>query len=220
MANSSHPPGIRHTPFQGRLPPGEQVIWTGRPRTFLLAADAMRIRWVAGYFVVMALWRTGSLIGDMPLLAAASAGLPFLVLGILCCLVLLAMAWAQARSATYAITDARVVLQVGAALSLTVNIPFEKIESAELKLERNGSGSIFFMSGGKRRLPYLSLWPHARPWHIRRPEAAFRAIEDASDVAAALSAAREEWTRKLEGASPASATDDQQSIVIKPIAAE
>lgn len=192
----------------------------------LLAVDAMRIRWVAGYFLIMALWRTGSLIGDMPPMAAASAGVPFLLLGALCCFVLWAMAWAQSRSATYAITDARVVLQVGAALSLTVNIPFEKIESADLKLERNGSGSIFFQANGRRRLPYLSLWPHARPWHLRQPEAAFRAIKDASAVAAALGAAREEWASKrgdagqMPDAAVRPAGEDAGPIVIEPIAAE
>ena len=40
------------------LPPGERILWQGAPSARALARDALRVRWVGGYFAVLFLWST------------------------------------------------------------------------------------------------------------------------------------------------------------------
>ena len=75
------------------LPPGERVLWRGAPDVGALARDALKLRWVAGYFVALFLWKglAGMAVGG----AAASFGQAsfFLVLGAAACALLWAVAW-------------------------------------------------------------------------------------------------------------------------------
>ncbi len=41
------------------LPEGEHILWQGAPDARHLARDAWGLRWVAGYFVLLAVWRVG-----------------------------------------------------------------------------------------------------------------------------------------------------------------
>lgn len=174
-----------------RPPAGETVLWQGRPETLALAREALGLTWVAGYFVLLALWRVGSSAADMPLLSALPLAIPFLVLGLVCCLVLLAIAWAQARTTVYTITTARVAMRIGAALSVTLNLPHRQILSAGLDLRRSGTGTIALTLPPETRLSYLVCWPHVRPWRMRHTEPALRCIPEAARVARILAEAAE-----------------------------
>lgn len=174
------------------LPKGETILWQGRPDTGRLAAEAFNLPWIAGWFAILALWR--ALIGfDLAGLPGALAfGLPYLGLGLLACAVLWVLAWAQARATVYTITTSRVVMRIGAALSLTLQLPFVQIAAASVELRRGGSGTVALQIGQKgTRLAWTLLWPHARPWHFRTPEPALRCIPDAARVARLLAEAAE-----------------------------
>lgn len=82
-------------------------------------------------------------------------------------------------------------MRIGAALTLTLNLPFKKIMAADLSLHRNGSGTIALRTSGPAKLSYLILWPHVRPWQMKRTQPALRAIPDAAKVAAILTEAAE-----------------------------
>lgn len=173
------------------LPKGERILWQGRPSTWALTRDAFALRWVMGYFAVVILWRgaVGWLEGGLP--AAAAFGLPYVGLAILAALIIWGLAWAQARTAVYTVTTARVLMRVGAALPVTLNLPFRQIGAADLDLRRDGTGTIAFRTLGESQLSYLVLWPHLRPRHVARTQPALRCIPDAARIARIIADAAE-----------------------------
>lgn len=178
-------PGLPEHP-----PQGETVLWQGRPDSLALARDAFKIWWIGFYFVVLALWRATSLAaGDVGRFVAVA--LPYLLLGAVTCAVLYALAVVLARSTVYTITSARVAMRIGAALTVTLNLPFRQIGAASLALRRNGTGTIALQTLGDTRISYLVCWPHVRPWHFARVQPALRGIPDAARVAGLLAEAAE-----------------------------
>lgn len=172
------------------LPRGEVILWQGRPHWLTLARESLNLSWVAAYFGLLALWRVGAT-WDLGTPAEALANaLPMLAVGAAACSLLMLVAWMQAAATVYTITNRRVAMRVGAALTMTLNLPFRQIASAGLKPHGGGRGTIAMtLMSGPRRLSYLVLWPHARPWRVSRPEPALRAIPDAARVAQILAEA-------------------------------
>lgn len=173
------------------LPSGEDILWQGRPAVMPLARKALSLNWVIGYFALLVVWRIGVSTTAMPLGPAILTGLPFVVLGILAALILIGIAWVQSRATVYTITTERVAMRVGAALTLTLNLPFPKIGAADLDLHKDGHGTIALRTLGTARLSYMILWPHVRPWHMKHTRPALRCIPDAAKVAAILAEAAE-----------------------------
>ncbi len=173
------------------LPEGERILWQGRPRTRTLAREALGLNWVLGYFVVIAIWRTAVSSNTMTLTEAMGTAVPFLVLGTVAAAIILLIAWVQSRATVYTITTDRVAMRIGAALTLTLNMPFKKIASADLDLRKKGTGTIALTTVGGVKLSYLILWPHVRPWHMKVTQPALRCIPDAERVARLLSEAVE-----------------------------
>ena len=96
----------------------------------------------------------------------------------------LLLAWLFRRATAYTLTDKRVLFQFGVALPMSMNIPLSKIASAELKTRRDGTGDIPIKVIDTKRVSYLLLWPHIRPWRLDGPEPTFVSIPDAAAVAA------------------------------------
>lgn len=174
-----------------RPPEGETILWQGRPDAWALARDALAIRWVAGYFALLVVWRFGASAADMALGQAALTALPLVVLGGIACAILYGIAVVQARATRYTITTARIAMRVGAALTITLNLPYRQLETAGLNLSRDGTGTIALRMKPGAKLSYLVLWPHVRPWHTGRVEPALRSIPEAAKVARVLSEAAE-----------------------------
>ncbi|MEM9756766.1 MAG: photosynthetic complex putative assembly protein PuhB [Pseudomonadota bacterium] len=191
MANSHTKPLV--TGLLARLPEGERLLWQGQPKTGRLAREAFGLHWVAAYFAVLAVWRAVLSLGDMPPAQAIAGAVPFVVVGAIACAVIWLMAFALARSASYAITSARVVLQIGAITRMSINLPFSEIERADLVVRRGGVGSIVLQVRSGTKLPYLAAWPHVRPWRFRPTQPALRAIPDAAATARLLAEANAAW---------------------------
>jgi len=172
-------------------PQGERILWQGRPDAVALAIDAFNLKWVAGYFVVLAVWRFVAAIDLMPVAAAAAASAPFLVLGALVCGLLTAVGWVMARTTVYTITDARVAMRIGAALTVTLNIPYSQIANIAMEEGGRGTGTIALEPLERMPLGFAYCWPHTRPWHLARPQAALRCIPDVANVARLLADAAE-----------------------------
>jgi hypothetical protein len=169
-----------------RPPQGELILWQGRPDPWALARDAYKIRWFAAYFALIVLWRAGGAWADGGLSLALAMGLPYLVLGLLGLGIIYGLAWVQARSTTYTLTTARVVLRIGAALPVTFNLPFAQVGAASLDLRRDGTGTIALETLGETRISVLVAWPHLRPGHWAKTQPALRSIPDAARVARML----------------------------------
>ena len=172
-----------------RPPAGEQVLWQGRPGTLALAREAYKITWVAAYFMALASWRVVVVADSIG--TAIAICLPYLMLGLVACGILTAMAAVQARTTMYTITTARVAMRIGAALNVTLNLPFRQIGNATLALRSNGTGTIALETMGDTQISYLVCWPHVRPWHFAKTQPALRAIPDAARVAKLLADAAE-----------------------------
>lgn len=168
-----------------RPPKGEEILWQGRPNTWALAKSSVMLFWVAGYFVLLAVWRFVSVMDRVPLERAIALSLPFVIIGGLACGLLLLFAFVQARTTMYTVTTSRVAMRIGAALTVTLNLPYKRIESAACDLRSDGTGTIAFDLQGDTRFGYLMCWPHVRPWHFRT-QPALRCIPDAAHVAQLL----------------------------------
>lgn len=194
-------PDFRSEPVPGlpeRLPRGEEILWQGRPATMALARSALKLDWVAGYFVLLAVWRVGVSSVDMGVAGALPLALPFLALGLVACAILVGIAHVQARATLYTITTARVAMRIGAALTLTANLPYPRIARADLALGSNATGTISLSTLGETRLSYFVLWPHVRPWHMKRVQPSLRCIPDAERVAEILADAADARVNRPE----------------------
>jgi hypothetical protein len=180
-------------------PEGERVLWQGAPATWALAKSACKVHWVAGYFLFLAVWRGSAFALEGRGGEGLVIALWFLGIGAAAVAILLAMAWAMARATTYTITNRRVMMQIGAALTATVNIPHQWITAASLRKERHGLGTIALEMKDPEKLTLFMLWPHVRPWSLNRPQPALRCVPDAESVASILGAAARARIAQVEG---------------------
>jgi hypothetical protein len=174
------------------LPEGETILWQGQPNWWALTKESLSFWWVAGYFAFLFAWRTISGAASESWIDSATAASFFLVLGTIVCGLLVIMGVIQAKSTMYTVTNKRVAMRIGAALTLTLNLPFRQIVNASLGLRRDGTGTIALElndDGGSFRLSYLNTWPHVRPWKMKDTQPALRCIPEAAKVAEILSEA-------------------------------
>ncbi|CAN5338514.1 hypothetical protein BH11PSE10_BH11PSE10_18390 [soil metagenome] len=171
------------------LPVGETQLWQGSPAPLLLARQALHLDLLLVYFGALLAWRgIGSAYDGAGLgasLMAMAGMLPLIVLGLG---LVGGIAWLMARTTVYTITNRRVVMRVGVVLSITFNLPFAQIASAGFR-PRGQAGDIVLSLAGSDRIAYLHLWPHVRPWQLRRTQPMLRALADAGAVAQILATA-------------------------------
>ncbi len=167
----------------------EQVLWQGRPTIGGLVRDVFHVRAIMGYFAVLAAWNLAASHADgFRANAAFISALWVAVPAIVAALVIYAMAWLMAATTHYSITDKRVIMRIGVALPIALTLPLRRICSADVKLNADGSGDIP-LALGEQKLAYLLIWPHARPWRLKRSQPMLRAIPDAAHVATVLAQA-------------------------------
>jgi hypothetical protein len=178
------PPGL-----PAPLPAGEHILWQGRPCGFGIAFRALHLRLVGLWFAGLALWAALPAALSGRVLEAASLALPTLAIGTGAVLLLGLLGWLSARTTTYTVTNRRVVMRVGIALPMTLNLPFALVEAAGCRLYRDGSADLPLRLRPGNRVAYLHLWPHARPWHVNRPEPMLRTVAQGAEVAEILAGA-------------------------------
>jgi hypothetical protein len=174
-----------------RPPEGEKILWQGRPHAWRLAVESLNLYWVAAYFVIFFGWRALVAGATVPFWEAVQIGSPFLVMGAVACFLLWLVAFVQARATVYTVTNRRVAMRIGAALTVTLNLPYRWIGAAHLDLRQGGTGTIALSLLGETRLSYLNTWPHVRPWHMKRTQPALRCIPEAAKVAKLIAEAAE-----------------------------
>jgi hypothetical protein len=179
------------------LPAGERMLWQGAPRWTALARSVFHLRIVAIYFVVLAVWRIAEdWSADSSAASALMGVLWILVLGLLAVGALAFLGWAMSRATVYTITNQRVVMRVGVALQVIMNLPFKQIRSADLKLYRDGTGDIPLLLAKTAHPSYIIFWPHVRPWHFSPPQPMLRTIPDAGKVAVILADALKAYSEQ------------------------
>ncbi len=192
------------------LPAGEHILWQGSPDWRRLAAEAFHVKRLAAYFTAMVLlqallsWRAaaGLTANLSPLLVSAWLALIALAL-------LSLMAWLSARTTIYTLTNKRVVMRIGIVLTVSFNLPLRWLAAAHLKAGADGSGDIALELKGADRIGYLHLWPHARPWHVGKPQPSLRCLRDAAAVGDVLQRA---WRIRL---AEVGSVDPQERIPVR-----
>jgi len=169
------------------LPAGERMLWQGSPRWQDMALHAFHVRKVAVYFAVITLSVVVLRLADgATLLDALKPVLWYLPLTLVAVGLLSGLAWASAKTTIYTITTKRIVLRIGIALPMSLNVPFSLIENAGLRTYASGAGDIPVELKGDDRVAWLILWPHARPFHLKNPQPMLRAVPQAETVAKLL----------------------------------
>lgn len=165
------------------LPKGERIIWQGSPDVKSLTQHAFHVPKLAAYFALLLVLRGALAIADGVGFAEALRSVailaPLAVIGV--ALVAL-IAWLVARSAVYTLTNRRVVMRVGIVLNITFNLPLKTIGSAGLKLHSDGTGDIPLTLTTDDNIAYPHLWPHVRPWQLKRTQPMLRCVPHAARV--------------------------------------
>jgi hypothetical protein len=177
-----------YEPIRGlpeRLPEGEYIIWQGEPEWGALARRVFHVRAVMVYFALLLAWYLWTRVstGTSPVGLLSAASWP-LMLGTTALIILYGLAWAFARSTVYTLTNRRIVMRFGVAIPMMINVPLDKIESADLAAYGEFGDIALTLAPGER-ISYLALWPHARPWHIARVKPMLRGLPNVA-VATAL----------------------------------
>ncbi len=188
------------------IPPGERVLWHGRPQWVSLARRAFRADFIAAYFVALTAWSIWSA-SEAGLSAAVIAGGKTLGLGAAALVLIALLSFLSARTTLYVVTSRRVVFKVGIALPIFINIPFKDIASAAARTFGDGTGDIPLTLAKGRRIGFWVLWPHARPFHVLNPKPCLRCVADAAVVAETLGAA----LRDASGQSPTAAAASRET---------
>ena len=172
----------------GDVPAGEQILWHGRPQFVALARRAYRADFVAAYFAALTVWSAFYKASDgfaaAPLRPEGPRALAPWRWGLIGFL-----AYLSARTTLYVVTSRRLVMKIGVALPIFINVPFNEIASASLRVHGDSDGDIPVALTSGRRIGYWVLWPHARPLRFARPEPTLRCISNAAEVAETLARA-------------------------------
>lgn len=176
-------------PLPEALPEGERVLWQRTPAWRPYSCRVFFIDKIAIYFTLVVLWVAGSAYMDTGNGYAVLQALAWSVppaLGVIGMLAL--VAWLYAITSVYTITNKRVVIQSGLAFQTTVNLPFSKINSADLATFKDGTGDIELLMGGPRLL-YSMIWPNVRWLKLKRPIPMMRALPEPQLAADTLGSA-------------------------------
>ncbi|TAD76214.1 MAG: PH domain-containing protein [Sphingomonadales bacterium] len=193
----------------GTPAPDEKVLWKGRPALGLLARTAFHAHKAGAYMAALSVI---ALITGNTTAAMVVAGLGVVLVGLL-----YVLAWANARSTLYILTDARMIMRIGVAIETRINIPLKQVKAAHFRPRGDGHGDIAFEVAGERLLSTLLLWPHVRPFHYKMPQPMLRAVPEAAALAQMIAEARAQYgaiernLTEIKEAAPASAQHGSQA---------
>ena len=169
------------------LPVDERVLWKGGPDFRSLLVGSLRLKTILVYFGVLLLVQLGfSLNRGTPFADAIGTTAGFALLSSVAILLIAGYARLVARSTVFTLTNRRVVMRVGGALPVTINLPYGLIESAELRLQADGSGDISLKPAAGNRVSWLLLWPMVKSLRWLRVQPVLRGLKNAETVAATL----------------------------------
>jgi len=161
-------------------PDGEEIIWQGEPKWGALSTRLFRVRKVLVYFGLLAGF--SAFISE----AAGPEILATLVwqvsLAGLASLILIGLAWLYATTTVYTVTDKRLVLEFGVAFTMSLNIPWDLVESAAAKTFSDGTADVVISLQQGNAISYVTLWPFARPWCFLKVQPMLRGVADHADL--------------------------------------
>jgi hypothetical protein len=172
------------------LPAGEKILWQGAPSWTAMAKHVFRLQWLTVYFAVIVVLQIASVSSSEGGLAEGWSSVALAVFLALVGLLLVGLlAYWSATTTVYTLTNRRIVMRVGIVLTVTFNLPFKTLRSADLKLYKDGTGDIPMQIATGDKIAFFHLWPPVRPWRLAKPEPMMRCIPEAKQVAVLLTEA-------------------------------
>ncbi|MGL4406262.1 MAG: photosynthetic complex putative assembly protein PuhB [Notoacmeibacter sp.] len=171
----------------GRLPDGEYIVWQGRPEAKIVMTRLLRARWIAGYFAIAALWSVAVGINNSEALWALFGRVVFIAVAAVIVFALMAFyARAIAKTSLYTLTNKRIVMRVGIALSASFNLPFKQISGADFRVGADGAGDVALTLKPGHGLSGAVFFPHQRGGLWRKLSPQMMCLPDARHVAETL----------------------------------
>ena len=168
------------------IPNGESILWKGRPSLWGFSWNLFGLKWITLYLSILSIVSVARFFASDFYTAFYVDFLPFFLSGIFASIILIGLAATQTYSTVYIITENRVIIKTGAALSFLISMPFKKIKEVNLQKRGASIGTISFELLSEKRVPYISCWPSVRPWKFKRTQPAFSCIGSVDEVATVL----------------------------------
>ena len=168
------------------IPNGESILWKGRPSLWGFSWNLFGLKWITLYLGILSVVSVARFFASDFYTAFYVDFLPFFLSGIFASIILIGLAATQTYSTVYIITENRVIIKTGAALSFLISMPFKKIKEVNLQKRGASIGTISFELLSEKRVPYISCWPSVRPWKFKRTQPAFSCIGSVDEVATIL----------------------------------
>ena len=168
------------------IPDGESILWKGKPSLWGFSWNLFGLKWITFYLSILSVVSIARFFASDFHTAFYIDFLPFFLSGIFASIILIGLAAIQAYSTVYIITENRVIIKTGAALSFLISMPFKKIKEVNLQKRGTSIGTISFELLSKKRVPYISCWPSVRPWKFKRTQPAFSCVGSVDEVATIL----------------------------------
>ena len=168
------------------IPNGESILWKGRPSLWGFSWNLFGLKWITLYLSMLSIVSVARFFASDFYTAFYVDCLPFFLSGIFASIILIDLAATQTYSTVYIITENRVIIKTGAALSFLISMPFKKIKEVNLQKRGASIGTISFELLSEKRVPYISCWPSVRPWKFKRTQPAFSCIGSVDEVATIL----------------------------------
>ena len=168
------------------IPNGESILWKGRPSLWGFSWNLFGLKWITLYLSMLSIVSVARFFASDFYTAFYVDFLPFFLSGIFASIILIGLAATQTYSTVYIITENRVIIKTGAALSFLISMPFKMIKEVNLQKRGASIGTISFELLSEKRVPYISCWPSVRPWKFKRTQPAFSCIGSVDEVATIL----------------------------------
>jgi fumarate reductase subunit C len=173
-------------PLPEALPEDERVLWQRSPEWRPYSRRVFQVDKIALYFLIVVCWVGIAAYIDNGGWQALFRSLVWSIPPAVGVIGLLALvAWLYARTTVYTITNKRVIIQSGLAVPSAVNLPFTKVQSADMKTFTDKTGDIELSMSGPRLL-YTMLWPNVRLLRLKRPTPVMRGLRQPEAVAEIL----------------------------------
>jgi hypothetical protein len=198
-----------------RLPDDEFIVWQGSPDVGALANSAFHLKKIGFYFAVLIVacaWP--ALESGAGLMAVVSAVKWIVPLTVIAMASVWLLAWFTARTTVYTVTSKRVVMRLGIVLTVSFNLPFKQIASADVRVLKDGFGDITLALQGSDSIAWVHLWPSVRPWRISKPEPTLRAVPNVQVVSDKL---RQAWTQSTGLAANARTQTEHEQLDPRPL---
>lgn len=200
------------------LPDGEHILWQGSPERKSFSKHVFHLNKLLIYFGILIAWNIMSNINAGSSIVEVIVGTSWIgILTLAAISILMLFSWMFSKSTLYTITNRRLVLRFGVAIPMIINMPWEKIRLADLKVYPDESGDISLTLIDGEKISYFVLWPHVKPWKFSSVRPMLRSIPKATQVgtiiADALSASMQ-TSQTHEKQDKKIATDNTNNLVL------